>query len=218
MYFNSRSEAGQKLAAELSNYRSENVVVVALSEGAVVIGEEIANILQCRLTLLLSENILLPGEHSPIGTVTQDGNFVYNNMFSTGEIEEYYSEFHSYIEDQKREKYAQINRLLGQGGLLDAALLKDHIIILVSDGLKSGISLEAATEFLKPIRIKRLIIATPIASVQAVDRMHILADELHCLGVTENFINTNHYYNDNNLPEHAELIEKIKRTFVNEKV
>lgn len=216
MYFHSRTEAGQKLATQLQNYFSDDVIVVALSEGAVIVGEEIARLLDCKLTMLLTENIKLPGEKASIGTVTQDGGFVYNNMFSTGEIEEYYSEFHGYIEDQKREKFAKINRLLGEGGLLEPDMLKDHVIILVSDGLKSGISLEAAKLYLKPIRYKKLIVATPVASVQAVDRMHILADELHCLNVTENFISTNHYYDDNNLPKQEQILEKIKKTFLNQ--
>lgn len=218
MYFHSRAEAGQKLSSELQNYQSDATVVVALSEGAVLVGEEIAATLSCKLTLLLSENIKLPGERSAIGTVVQDGTFVYDNMLSAGEIEEYYAEFHSFIEDQKREKFAKINRLLGEGGLLDNNLLKDHVVILVSDGFKSGVSLEAAKQFLKPIRIKKLVVATPIASVQAVDRMHILADELHCLGVTENYISTDHYYDDNTLPKHEEIVQKIQRTFANDSI
>jgi predicted phosphoribosyltransferase len=131
-------------------------------------------------------------------------------MFSTGEIEEYYSEFHGYIDDQKREKFASMNRLLGDGGLFDDQMIKDHVVILVSDGLKTGISLSAAAEFLKPLRVKRLVIATPIASVPAVDRMHILADELHCLAVTENYINTNHYYDLNDTPSRDEILAKIR--------
>jgi predicted phosphoribosyltransferase len=210
MYFHSRLEAGQKLAAELTQYANMPCVVVALSTGAVAVGEQIAAALGCKLTMLLSEDVSLPGEHMTLGTVGQDGSFVYNNMFSAGEIEEYYAEFHGYIDDQKREKFADINRLLGAEGLFDAKMLKDHIVILVSDGLKSGISLTAAEQFLKPIRIKRLIIATPIASVQAVDRMHIIADELHCLAATENYIKTSHYYDLNDTPSKEDIITKLK--------
>lgn len=210
MYFHSRIEAGQKLADELVQYANTNAMIIALSRGAVVVGEQIAQTVQCRLTLLLTENIRLPGEQSALGTVSQDGSFVYNNMLSAGEIEEYYSEFHSYIEDQKREKFEKINSLLGEGGLLEPAMLKDRIIILVSDGLKTGISLKAAEQFLKPVHVSKLIIAAPVASVLAVDAMHIMADEIHCLSVTQNYISTNHYYDDNMLPTKDEIIAKIK--------
>lgn len=210
MYFNSRKEAGQKLALELTNYIDSNCVVIALSEGAVEVGEQIASRLHCGLDILLSEEIRLPGEPNAIGVVAQDGSFVYNHMLSAGEIDEYYSEFHAYIDDQKRQKYAEINRLLGNGGLLAPEALHDRIIILVSDGLVNGMSLEAAKELLKPVKIGRLVVATPIASVQAVDKMHVLADELHCLAVTDNYIKTDHYYNVNDMPNRQEIIEKIK--------
>lgn len=209
MYFHSRSEAGQKLAAELQHFRYENVAVVALSDGAVLIAEQIAISLHCTLTMLLSENIKMPGEHTPLGTVTQGGEFVYNTSLSEGEIDEYYSEFHGYIDDQRREKMSKMNHLLGQGGLIDPSMLREHVIILVSDGFKHGTTLDAAAEFFKRIKINKLIVATPIASVQAVDRMHITADELHCLSVTENYISTNHYYDINDVPPHDQIVAKI---------
>jgi putative phosphoribosyl transferase len=209
MYFHSRAEAGQKLAAELQHFRYENTAVVALSDGAAIVAEQIAMSLHCVLTMLLNENVHMPGEPSTLGTVTQGGQFVYNSALSAGEIDEYYSEFHGYIEDQKREKWSHLNHLLGQGGLIDPALLRDHVIILVSDGFKHGTSLDAAAEFFKHVKISKLVVATPIASVPAVDRMHIIADELHCLSVTENYIDTNHYYDVNEIPSHEEIAQRI---------
>lgn len=197
MYFDSRIEAGQKLAAEMMQYKDEHCVIVALSNGAVLVGEQIAKQLHGEVTVLLSEEIDLPGEHTTVGTVNQGGGFTYNTALSLGEIEEYYSEFHSYIEDQKRQKFNKLNRLLGSKGQIEPIMLKNRIVILVSDGLKTGLSLDAAINFLKPVKLARLVVATPIASVQAVDRMHILADELHCLSVTDNYISTSHYYNIN---------------------
>lgn len=209
MYFHSRTEAGQKLANELLQYRYENTAVVALSDGAAIVAEQIAVALHATLTMLLSENVGMPGEHVTLGTVTQDGGFVYNTALSQGEVDEYYSEFHGYVEDQKREKFSHLNRLLGQGGLIDAATLREHVIILVSDGFKHGTTLDAAAEFFKHIKIAKLVVATPIASVQAVDRMHIIADELHCLSVTENYISTNHYFDVNDVPSHEQIVDKI---------
>ena len=209
MYFHSRTEAGQKLANELLQYRYENTAVVALNDGAALVAEQIAAKLHATLTMLLSENVGMAGEHVTLVTVTQDGGFVYNTALSQGEVDEYYSEFHGYVEDQKREKFSHLNRLLGQGGLIDAASLREHVVILVSDGFKQGMTLDAAAEFFKHIKISKLIVATPIASVQAVDRMHIIADELHCLSVTENYISTNHYYDVNDVPPHEQIVEKI---------
>lgn len=209
MYFISRNQAGEKLADELADYCYEPCVVVALGYGSLLVGEPIAKKLNCDLTIMLAESIGLPGEFVNIGTVSQSGSFTYNKALTPGEVSDYYSEFHGFIEDQKREKLAKMNRIVGRGGPVGAQQLKNKIVILVADGLKTGLSLDAAMDFLKPIKTKRLVIAAPIASVQAVDRMHVLADELRCLSVTENYINTDHYYDENNLPSNEELLAKI---------
>jgi putative phosphoribosyl transferase len=216
MYFESRAQAGQILAGQIvDQYRYENCAVVALSDGAVQVGEQIAAALHCVLTMLLVEDIAVPGENMSFGGVSQNGSFTYNGMFSAGEIEEYASEFHGYLEEKKREAFQKINRLLGDGGIIDNDMLRDHVVILVADGLDNGASLDVAVDFLKPIRIKRLIVASPVATVPVVDKLHMLADELHILDVKENFMGTNHYYEQNDIPSHEETIAKINQIVLN---
>ena len=100
MYFENREQAGRVLAAELiKEYRYEDCTVVALSDGAVVVGEQIAEALHCLLTMLLVEEIEVPGEGISFGGVSQNGNFTYNSTFSNGEIDEYNSEYHGYLEE-----------------------------------------------------------------------------------------------------------------------
>ncbi len=209
MYFKSRNEAGYRLAIDLMQYRYENSVVVALSDGAVQVGRQIAASLHCTLTMLLVEHIDVPGEGQTFGTMNQSGRFTYNGMFSAGEVEDYYTEYHGYLEDKKRERFQQINRLLGYGGLVNEGMLRGQVVILVSDGLSNGASLDSAADFLKPVRVARLVVVVPIASVEAVDRMHILADEIHVLGVTENFLDVNHYYEKNDVPDHEETVRTL---------
>lgn len=211
MYFKSRSDAGKQLASKLvEKYRYENCAVVALSDGGVIIGAEIAKALHCVLTMLLTEEVKLPGELDPLAVIDQSGNFTYNNMFAAGQLEGFKGEYHSHIEQEKREKFQAMNRLLGQGGIIRPELLWGHNVILVSDGLNNALSLDAAAGFLKPIKTEKVIVAVPFATVPAVDRMHILADEIICLNVLENYMGTNHYYDDNKLPTHDKIISTIQ--------
>ena len=212
MYFESRTQAGALLAEKLiGKYRYENCAVVALSDGAVLVGEQIAAALHCVLTLLLIEEIEVPGESVNFGGVSQSGGFTYNGMFSAGEIDEYTNEFHGYLDEQKREAFQRINRLLGDGGLIDDSLLTDRVVILVADGIDNGAAIDVALDFLKPIRIEKLIIATPVASIPAVDKMHMSADEIQILDVKENFMGIDHYYEDNTIPSHEDTIAKINQ-------
>lgn len=211
MYFNDRTDAGRQLAAQLVPvYKDKNCVVVALSDGAVVAGIEVANSLGCALSMLVSENINLPGETSAIGAVNQDGGFSYNSALSQGQVDEYDSEYHGHIEQQKMQAFHRVNQLLGSSGVISRDLLRNRIVILVSDGLKDSVALDVAEAYLKPIKIEKLIIATPLASVKAVDRMHLLADEMYCLNATDNYLDTDHYYEDNKMPSHEKIVSTIQ--------
>jgi len=212
MYFLSRREAGYRLALQLMGYRYENVVVVCLGDGAVMVGQQIASSLHCVMTLLLSDNIEVPGEGVQFGSLNQSGRFSYNSEFSSGEINEYYTEYHGYLDDKKREGMSKINKLLGDGGVVDEAMLKDQTVIVVSDGLPDAYILDAVADFLRPVRVQKLVIASPTASVEAVDRLHILSDEMHVLGVTDNFIDVNHYYDENDIPEHEQIVQMLNNT------
>jgi putative phosphoribosyl transferase len=216
MYFESRADAGRQLAARLfDKYRYENCAVIALSNGGVLVGEEIASALHCTLTMLLIEEIDVPGEGVSFGGMSEKGNFTFNGMFSAGDIEDYTSEYHGYLDEKKREAFQRMNRLLGDGGLIDRSLLRDHTIILVSDGIFNGAAIDVAMEFLKPVRSERIVIATPFASILGVDKMHMTADEVQILDVKENYIETNHYYEDNTIPSKEETIAKINQVILN---
>ncbi len=216
MYFESRAHAGALLAQQLvQRYRYENCAVVALSDGSVLVGEQIAEALHCILTMLLIEQIEVPGESMNFGGVSESGGFTYNGMFSAGEVDEYTSEFHGYLDEQKREAFQRINRLLGDGGLIDHDMLRDHTVILVADGIDNGAAIDVAMDFLKPIRTQRVVVATPVATVPAVDKLHLAADELHILDVKENFMGIDHYYEDNSVPSHEETIAKINQIVLN---
>lgn len=216
MYFDSREQAGELLARELyDRYRYENCAVVALSDGGVVVGEQIAAWLHTVLMLLLTEEIAVPGEGLQFGAIAQTGDFTYNSEFSSGEIEEYTSEFHGYLSDQKREAFGRINRLVGDGGTMDLDLLQDRVVILVSDGLENAMAVQSALDVLKPVRTQRLIVAAPVVSVPVVDVVHIMADEVHFLDVKQNFLGTDHYYQQNTLLSHEDTIKKINTMILN---
>ncbi|MEO8691749.1 MAG: phosphoribosyltransferase family protein [Candidatus Saccharimonas sp.] len=216
MYFESRSQAGRVLATELvERYRYENTIVVALSVGGVPVGLSVATALHCMLTLLVSENIEVPGEGVSFGSVSQEGDFTYNSAFSAGEIDGYTSEFHGYLSEQQRMAFSKLNQLIGDGGTISREMLRDRVIILVSDGFSDGSTLGVALDFLKPVRYVKLIVAAPVASVQAVDKLHVEADELHILDVKENYMSTDHYFEQNDVPSMEDAVKEINQAILN---
>lgn len=212
MYFASRTAAGKLLAEQIAKkHTGESCAVIGLSDGSVMVGAQVALKLHALLSMMLVEPIELPREGLPLGGISEDGSFAYNGLYSPGEIEELVSEYRSYIEEEKETKLSQMHRLLGAGGLIRKDLLVGKTIILISDGLSSGFSLDVAAAFLKTINYKKLIIATPLASVPAVDRMHILGDEIYCLTVVQDFITTDHYYDTRDVPPHDMIVKTIEQ-------
>lgn len=211
MYFASRLQVGRMLAAQLApKYRYENCAVVALNDGGAMVGAQIASELHCILTMLLTAEIMLPREPNALVGITSEGNVAFNPIYNHMEVEEMMGDYFNYVEQEKFNKMHDMNRLLGTGGMINKELLRGHNVILVSDGLKDGFALDLAAEFLKPIEYEKLIVVTPFASVQAVDRMHIMADEIVCLDVLENYIDTDHYYDKQDVPDHEVVVKTIE--------
>lgn len=204
------------LAARLSpKYRYENCAVVALNDGGVVIGAQIASELHCVLTMLTSAEIKLPREPDAIAGITASGIFTYNPKYSDGEISELAGENRGFIEQEKLHQMHELNLLIGGTGTIHRDLIQDHMVIVVSDGFPSAFEIDLAYQFLKPIRLEKLVFAVPFAAVSAVDRMHVLADDLYCLNVLENYHETDHYYDTKDVPDHATVLKTIQEIILN---
>jgi putative phosphoribosyl transferase len=209
-YFKSRSEAGKKLAEKLAKKQFKRPVIFCLSEGAVVVGAQIALRLRADMVLYKIKDIFLPNEHEATAALSSTGNFRYNDLLSAGQIEEIAGEFHNYMDEQRREKFHELNVLLGNDGEINKSVLHNRDIIVVADALPSGFAVSMAADYLKTVAIKKFVAAAAVVSVPALDHMHITSDELHVLGVAENFINVDHYFDDTKVPSTEEALKLIK--------
>lgn len=214
MYYFNRAEAGRKLAEKLEAYNSEPTSIVALGQGGVLVGAQIAMRLHSNLLILLTEKIMLPGEPTPLASLTTDTT-TFNSIYSSGEVEELVGEYHNLIEEQRNEKKRSLNKLSVEGAQVSKEKLRNRVIILVSDGMQNGSVLEVAADFLKPIKIKKLIIAVPIASVSAVDKMHLICDEICCLDTVENMMEPDHYYANDVIPDQKGLLKITRNISLN---
>ena len=134
-YFINRKQAGLLIARKLfDKYRFDDTIVLALSQGSVLVGAEIAKALHSLIAILMVKDIYLPDGKTIIGSINASGGFVYNNNFSAGEIEEFDSEYRGYIEESKRTAFHELNVALGQGGELNENYFRHRVVIVVTDG------------------------------------------------------------------------------------
>jgi putative phosphoribosyl transferase len=210
MYFHDRSQAGELLASQLLQYRFENTAVLSLSQGGVMVGEQIARRLHCTLSLLLTARITAPGESSlTLGTIDQEGTFTYNDLIPAGEMEEYMEDFRGYLEEEKIRQLYAMTSVVAEGGMASPDLLAGRNIILATDGVKNGLSFDAAMHYLKPIHTEKVIAAIPVGPADVIERVGQKVDELYYLYVPDNFIRVRHYYEDNTMFDPDAVIDSI---------
>jgi predicted phosphoribosyltransferase len=211
MYFKSRTEAGKDLADKLAEtYAGKPCCVIALSEGGVVVGLQIAKRLECVLSMLLVEPIELPGEIDPIGAISENGTFSFSNMYAPGEIEELMFDYRGVVEDEKRTKLSEMHQLVGAGTNMRLELLRNKHVILVTDGFSTGYALDIAIEVLKPVSTRSICAAAPIASPSAVDHLRVLCDRTFFLTITQNYLATDHYYDYRDVPEREDAVKVVQ--------
>jgi len=214
MHFETRESAGEILAGKLDEYDRDLMYVVALGPTSVPVANTIATQLDCEIGLFISSEIELPGQGDEvIGSLNQGGQFVYNTELSYADRQELGAEFRNHIEGKKLEKAHYMNRIIHNNAVVDPHQLYDRIVVFVSDGLNNGVVVESAYTLLKPIRLRKLIAAVPIASVRAIDRLHIRVDQIECLRVVDEIESLERFYDKNielNLSQAMELINKSR--------
>lgn len=211
MYFRDRTQAGELLASQLLMYQHQEVAVLALSPGGAMVGEPIARALGCSLSMLLTARISAPGEASLIlGTINQEGDFAYNNLIPAGEMEEYMEDMRNYLEEEKLHQMYHMATVMGAGGFVNRDQLRGKIVILATDGVKNGLSIEGAMHFLKPIHIQKVIAAVPVGPGETIERLIQKCDELHYLYIPDNFLHVGHYYEDKNIENPEVVIKRLE--------
>lgn len=181
-------------------YRYENTVVVALSEAGLAVGYQIAVNLHTALRRLLMKTIHIDDESIDYATIMPGGIVAINPSLSESEQSYYYGEYAGWLEEQIREGILSIDRLMGADEI-SPENMRGYNVILTDDGINNPTKLEAALTWLKPARVDKVVLACPVISVPALDRAHILCDELHILGVAANYVSTEHYYEEDDAPD-----------------
>jgi putative phosphoribosyl transferase len=210
MYFHDRAEAGDLLANDLAHYRYENTAVLALSPGGVAVGEQIARRLHTTLALLLTARITAPGDESlVIGTLDQTGLFTYNSMIAAGEMEGYMEDMRNYVEEAKLRHLYEMTAIVGEHGLADPSQLEGRNVIIATDGVKNGLSFDAALHFLDRIHTEKIVAAVPVGPADVIERIQERVDELHYLYIPDNFLTVSHYYTDEDRIDPETVMERI---------
>jgi predicted phosphoribosyltransferase len=83
--------------------------------------------------------------------------------------------------------------------------------ILVDDGLATGATMDAAVRSLRVLGADRVVVAVPVASVEAKGRIDAVADEVVCLATPMMFSAVGQWYGDFGQTQDEEVSDLLER-------
>lgn len=208
--FADRRDAGRQLARKLEHYRNRaGVIVLALPRGGVVIGLEVARVIEAALDVLLVRKIGFPFQQElAIGAVSETGVVVLNQrIIEEGGVTK------QYIEDEISAQKKEIDRRtrLYRGGR-QLEELGGKTVILVDDGAATGASLKTAIATLKEEKIERIVVAVPVSPVETAEELGAIVDEFVCLLTPLDFMAVGNYYRNFTQVTDQEVSETLRES------
>lgn len=186
-----RKQAGLSLAKALQPYKNENPVILALPRGGVPVAAEIATELGAPLDVLLVRKIGAPfNREFALGAICEDSAPVFSHRLLM-QLELEPEDLGMTIEAEKKEISRQ-RAIYRQGRALPG--LNQRTVILVDDGLATGATVLAAIEYLKSLKVKKMVIAVPVAAADSAQALRPKVHELVTLEEHENFRSVRQWY------------------------
>jgi putative phosphoribosyl transferase len=193
MRFLNRQDAGARLAAELVGFAEEQPVVVALPRGGVPIGVEVARALGAPLDILAVRKLGAPGNPElGVGAVAEDGTCVLDPR-SADRLGMTADMLDATLAQESGELERRVERYRSGRAPLDVA---GRTIIVVDDGLATGLTGLAAVRSLRRRGARRILVAVPVGSAQSVSMLAGEADEVVCLTIPRRLRGVGFSYRD----------------------
>jgi len=186
--FRDRVEAGLQLAEKLRKYQGDPGVVMAVPRGGVPVAYAVAKELGFPMDLILVKKLGHPMDKEfAIGAVTLTDEFVIPHPEAS---QEYIDEEIDRIRKKLKEMYAKITR---DRKPFD---LKGKTIIVIDDGIATGNTLLLTAQMLKKDEPLKIVIAAPVASPAAIQKLRKEVDDVVVILMPQVFYGVGVFYED----------------------
>jgi putative phosphoribosyl transferase len=191
LLFYDRTDAGRRLAKLLKRRIQGPCIVLAIPRGGVVVGYEVAKELGCPLDVVISRKVGAPAQPElAVGAVAEDGA-----VFVDEEIAGLVGVSRDYVERRAREELREVRRRAEEyRGGREMPDLSGKTVILVDDGLATGLTMMAAVHMARNKGAEKVVVAVPVSPPETVAKLRRHADEVICLETPTNFYAIGQFY------------------------
>src|SRR5437764_7723963 len=191
--FADRDEAGEYLSDELETRTWFDPLVLGLARGGVPVAEVVARRLQAELDVAVARKIGAPGRQElGVGAVTSSGPAYYDerSLRALGLS----SSRMARIEMREREEARRRVDRYREGR--KPARVADRDVILVDDGLATGVTATAALRVLREEGARSVVFAAPVCSPTGAANLLHEADDVICVSKPLGFRAVGQWYDD----------------------
>ena len=190
MMFASREDAGVKLGRCLQDQQVRADLVLGLPRGGVIVAAGVARALRLPLSTLIVRKIGHPWHREfAVGALAEQDVVVLDEAV-VGPNPAIRAELEEIIQEEKARLRGYQARFHPRG----APDLTGKAVLLVDDGLATGATTEAAVLSARKRNAASIMVAAPVASTHAVERLAQVADEVRVLCVDPDFDAVGRYY------------------------
>lgn len=188
--FQDRFDAAQKLLPLLEKYRSNpNALILAIPRGGLELAYVLAKGLDLPLDVIFTKKIGYPSNPEyAIGAVSELHVFLNEAFKNIPELQGYIARKVDEIRKVIKERMIKYRKGMPPFNI------QDKIVIVVDDGVATGSTMLSTLALIKEYKPKKIVVALPVASAEAVKKIKENADEVVCVSVPEHFLSVNQFY------------------------
>jgi|SoiMethySBSTD1v2_1073268.scaffolds.fasta_scaffold252698_2 putative phosphoribosyl transferase len=178
MAFTGQTRAGQELAGRLEHLRAARPIVLALPPGGDPIALEIARILEAPLHPLEVRPLYMPDWPDVLVGAIAEGTGTSFDEGALGSLGLYPDDLLEVVRAERAELRRAVSRYRDVRRLTD---LSGRTVILVDDGVDSGLTMLAAIASVRGRHCDQVVVAVATGPSDALDRLREEADQVIAL-------------------------------------
>lgn len=193
MRFRNREDAGRRLAERVVAARLDAPLVLALPRGGVPVAAPVAAALGVPLTVFVARKVGAPGRPELGIAAIAEGSDEVVLTRAVGDLGIGSRQLRSLVAVERAELERRVERYRASEPL---PALGARDVVLVDDGLATGVTAEAALVALRGLGARRLVLAAPVGAPDTVRRLAGIADSVVVLASPARFDAVGSWYDD----------------------